>query len=406
MRINTCNLRSSWAAVLVLTGVVFAVQAEKINFIYTSDLHYGITRTFRGNAGVTSQTVNEAMIDMMNRIPTLALPDGSAVGSIDFVAITGDIANRTEKGAPLSAVSWSQFQSDYLGNNWNTAGGRLALTTGSGSATPLYFLPGNHDISDAIGYGSNPKDPTSMVEIYNRMMDPQNTGVGQINNAGFSYPADRVNYSVDVGGVHMMFVNMWPDRDVQQWMSYDLSKVSATTPVLLFSHSPIDPAETKVFQDPANPQKFNATYAGDIPFTVGAGAQYDSPAAAAAELTQWLGQHDQVQAYFAGHDNYSDFGTWSTGGTDSIDTFRIDSPMKGVVSSVDETKLSFDVFTIDTEANTLTAREFFWNDQGAATTSGAWGQSETISLNVPDLGASVLLLGLGLLALIGVRRQG
>ena len=391
------------AACVTLSLFCASARAEQINFIYTSDLHYGITKTnFDGSTNVGAQAVNEAMIDKMNAMPNVALPNGQKVGAIDFVAITGDIANRAETGIQSATASWNQFQSDFLGNNLNTAGGRLNLTTSAGAATPLYLLPGNHDISNAIGYPTVTKDATSVVQIYNRMAPY--SGQTPITNATYSYPTDRLNYSVDVGGVHMMFVNMWPDRAVQQWMNTDLTKVAKDTPTLLFTHAPINPAETKVFGDPANPTK---TAQGVIPYTLGTGPnQYTSFTAAAAELTTWLKDHPEVKAYFAGHDNFSEFGTQVTDPATgaAISTFRVDSPMKGNVSASDETKLSFDVFTIDTDNKTLTAREYLWNSTGNAATSGAWGTIETIAIPEPSTYATAAGL-LGLALAVWKRRQ-
>ena len=85
-----------------------------IQFVYTSDAHYGITRaTFQGAVTVNGQPVNAAMIGRINSLPTVTLPldgglrQGELVGAMNFVAMTGDIANR-------SAEVYNGIRSDVI----------------------------------------------------------------------------------------------------------------------------------------------------------------------------------------------------------------------------------------------------------------------------------------------------
>jgi hypothetical protein len=56
--------------------------------------------------------------------------------------------------------------------------------------------------------------------------------------------------------------------------------------------------------------------------------------------------------------------------------------MKGAVSGRDETKLSFQVATLDMAARTMTVRECLWNADPAHHTSPlAWGASTTVALS-------------------------
>src|SRR6266481_3081572 len=89
---------------------------------------------------------------------------------MSFVIVTGDIANRQEL-YPIhiqsAAVSWGQFEESFIK--------RLALTDAAGRPAPLLLVPGNHDVSDAIGSPSKmlpETDATSMAEIFNRMTHP------------------------------------------------------------------------------------------------------------------------------------------------------------------------------------------------------------------------------------------
>src|SRR5262245_29069268 len=102
------------------------VAPGTIQFVVTSDLHYGIRRAaFRGKANVDSHIVNAAMVSAMNRLQYVSFPQdgglrsGQTIGSVSFVAITGDIANREEVpsdgSAPIqsAAASWRQFAADF-----------------------------------------------------------------------------------------------------------------------------------------------------------------------------------------------------------------------------------------------------------------------------------------------------
>jgi len=413
-----------------------------VNFIYTSDNHYGIVRPiFQGGFNVPSQTVNEAMIDKMNVLPGLSFPSdgglgaGQNIGHIDFLVATGDFANRSESQsaiaanhslsylgntvdypgnpaytAPVSSVTWGQFQSDYLGdaNTGNLAGGRLTLQDASGNGIPVFLSPGNHDINDAIGMSgkiaSANVDPTSFVQIYNRMA--KYNGKSAISASVFTPSANYtnylINYSVDIGNVHFAFVNMFPDHNIQQWLNADLAKIPTTTPVFLFSHAPLNMAasETKIFGDPSAP---TSSAAADIPFRLAGSnspTSYADMNAAKQDVAEWLMSHPNVKALFSGHDNFNGATLWngqdpngnliSTNDSQwsGVQLFRVDSPMKGDVSGVsaangigDETKLSFQVYTLDTGSGMLTEREYLWNNTANAATSGAWSvQTATLDL--------------------------
>src|SRR5215831_1193389 len=88
---------------LVLGWTLLWAQPARIQFVFTSDIHYGTTRSaFRGNPDVNSQVVNRALVAQINRVPEAAFPNDGGngadqlVGSFDFMAIGGDVANREE----------------------------------------------------------------------------------------------------------------------------------------------------------------------------------------------------------------------------------------------------------------------------------------------------------------------
>ena len=124
-------LRFALLLVFILAGTSingFASQESQqaeIQFIVTSDPHYGITRkAFQGASKVDAHIVNAAMISKINTLPNVKLPAdgginaGKIAGAIDFVVEGGDIANRqegtSEKSIQSASISWDQFKADYI----------------------------------------------------------------------------------------------------------------------------------------------------------------------------------------------------------------------------------------------------------------------------------------------------
>ncbi len=86
------------AFLFLLTLKAFNINAQQndhknvLQFIFTSDAHYGIKRKmFRNDSAVDSHIVNVAMIQEMNKLPkTMFPPDegvnaGDFAGSIDYI---------------------------------------------------------------------------------------------------------------------------------------------------------------------------------------------------------------------------------------------------------------------------------------------------------------------------------
>jgi 3',5'-cyclic AMP phosphodiesterase CpdA len=140
---------------LVLLSQFLWAQSSGIQFIFTSDVHYGIARpSFRGMENVNAHEVNAAMVAKINQLAHSSFPaDGGirsvgTVGSVDFVAVGGDIANREETSPESTiqsaAISWSQFKLDFVDG--------MKVMNRSGQRVPLYVVPGNHDASNAVGH--------------------------------------------------------------------------------------------------------------------------------------------------------------------------------------------------------------------------------------------------------------
>jgi hypothetical protein len=378
-----------WGAVGVWALASAWLAGAPVTFVFTSDVHYGINRSyFRGGANVEARIVDAALAEKINRLPAAVLPAdgglraGQAVGPVDFVVVTGDIANRQEL-YPLhiqsATVSWQQFEDGFIKP--------LAVADEKDRPAPLLLVPGNHDVSNAIGSPSimvPATDATAMAEIYNRTMHP---AVPRTKDT-YRYATDKIYYSRDFGGAHEVFLTMWPDSVARAWIEADLQHVPATTPVFLFCHDQPD-IETKHLVNPNGSHDINsrdrfenlvAEVCADGA-TVDAGTEIEQRA-----LVAFLKAHRNIVGYFHGNSNWNEFYTWSGPDSDiALNVFRADSPIKGKVSGKDETKLSFQVVTYDTETQTLTARECLWNAQGSADTDATpvgWGAARTVSLAV------------------------
>jgi hypothetical protein len=376
-------------ALLVAGGLPLfsgAGRTHPIQFVFTSDAHYGITRAaFRGASNVDAQTVNAALVQQINTLPSRTLPDdgglrgGERVGPIDFVAEGGDVANRSEiveTGVIQSAtVSWSQFKADYVDG--------LTVTDPEGRRAALYIVPGNHDVSNAVGFYRPMRpliDKTMMVEAYNLMMAPV---VGR-TAASYAYARDRVLTSRDLGGVHFVFLTVWPDSVARVWLEGDLKRFSPTTPVVVFAHDQPE-GESKHFTNPNGAHDINPVdrFEDLLSDPLLDGSTPESTDLIEQEAwEEFVRRHSNVKAYFHGNSNWNEFYEWQgPHRAIALHAFRADSPMKGKLSAADETRLSFQLATIDTATLKMTVRECLWNaDPGNPATPVRWGATSTVEL--------------------------
>jgi hypothetical protein len=358
-----------------------------INMVFTSDAHYGITRKkFRGDTDVIGHKVNVAMIGQINTIPYLTLPadgginSGRKAGGVDYVVEGGDIANRMEIPVQSAAESWAQFEGDYMH--------LINLKNHNGKPAKLLMIPGNHDISNAIGYGKPMKpltDPTSMVKIYNMMLKPK----VPLTNADYNYATDKINYSYNLKGIHVMFITLWPDSAERIWMQKDLDTVAQKTPVIIFTHDQ-PTCEAKHFTNPVPPYNMTAENKfenlTEEHYKEGKVAAKDDGVTDIEErgFVKFLKAHSNIKAYFHGNSNWNEFYVYHGPDNDvNLNIFRVDSPMKGRYSAKDETLLSFQLISLDPETQTLTVRECLWNTQPSDKTQKVvFGKSATVSLKV------------------------
>ena len=364
-----------------------AKPASVINIVFTSDAHYGITRAkFRGDTNVAGYRINAAMVNQVNSLPYLTLPAdsglnaGKTIGGIDYLIEGGDIANRMEIPIQSAAASWAQFEADYMRH--------LNLKGHDGQPVKLLIVPGNHDISNAIGFYRPMKpltDPSSMVKIYNLMLKPKNPLTVQ----NYSYNDDKINYSRNIRGIHFVFITLWPDSAERIWMQKDLDTLPRTTPVIIFTHDQ-PTCEAKHFTNPQPPHGITATNKFE-----NLTAEYYKEGYTAAQddgstdieqrgWVKFLLEHPNIKAYFHGNSNWNEFYVYH--GPDNkvnLNTFRVDSPMKGKYSAKDEALLSFQLISLDPTNQILTVRECLWNTAPLNQTQKiVFGKTITVPLKV------------------------
>jgi len=371
---------------------VYATYTPQIGMIYTSDSHYGITRAnFQGAATVDAHIVNAALVAKMNGMSSVLFPAdngikaGQTVGAIDYVINTGDVANRSESasGYQSSAASWTQFAADYING--------ITLKNRYNQNATLLLAPGNHDVSNAIGYYktlSPAIDKTSMVNIYNLMMNPTTPKT----TSDYNYTTDKINYSKNIGGVHFMFVTLWPDSTNRIWMANDLASISATMPVVIFTHDQPD-IETKHLRNPNGTHTINSTdkFENMVEETCKDGLTVSASSAIEQRgFASFVKAHPNIKAYFHGNSNWNQFYTY-TGPDNNIAlrTIRVDSPMKGEPSATQENKVSYQVITLDSISKNMTVRECLWNPTSTAGAPVQWGASITFALSKADSLTSV-----------------
>lgn len=366
------------------SGAQSITESEPINIVYTSDAHYGLTKkNFRGDTSVAAHVVNAAMISQINRLPRLTLPNdggvlaGAKISAIDYLVETGDIANRMEIPYQAASVSWSQFEKDYIQG--------LNLKGHDKRPAQLLLAPGNHDISNAIGYYKPMKpltDPSSMVAIYNLMLHP----VKPMTNEEYDYTKDKINYSRNIQGVHFTFITLWPDSAERIWMQKDLDTVAATTPVIIFTHDQ-PTSEAVHFTNPIAPHLITKENKFENLNTEYYKEGNTAPDKGSTDIEQrgwtvFLKAHPNIKAYFHGNSNWNEFYDYYGPDNDvHLKVFRVDSPMKGKYSGKDEKLLSFHLITIEPSTQQLTVRECLWNTEPLKKDQPVvFGQSITISI--------------------------
>ena len=325
------------------------LKDSTIHFIFTSDVHFGLTKQeFRGKQQVPAIDINKAMIRAMNQISA----NQKHVGGIDALIITGDIANRMENGVQTATKSWNQFKEVFIDSNH--------MQKSNGTKSDLFVVPGNHDMSNAIGFHRSmepKKDPASMLGIYN-LMFPKN----QVSK--FDSSLTRIHYSRDIKGVHFIFLSLYPDSAERVWMEKDLKNIPLTTPVFLFAHS-IPDVEPRFFENPNGIHDINEEdkFENLVPERYKDGRDVKGETTIEQnEFVEFIKKHSNIKIYFHGHENWTEYYQY-TGPDKNINLtcIRTDSPMKGRISLKDEKKLAFELVSININTGLLTVKEVLWN---------------------------------------------
>ena len=302
------------AVILCLTALIAApAAAVELTFFVTGDTHYGF---------VTPETQNLAVVNDMNALPGTAYPgSGGTVATPAFVAVLGDVAQRDDNPAyQAPAVAWQRFL-DHFGANGTD--GLLHY--------PVRELLGNHDYGNDFSYG------------------------GQIR-AAITARHGGLYYSANIGGVHVVSLDIWPDAEVRTWLAGDLAALPANAPVILLQHDPPTPDSSHQSQGFIIDTDSTAFYNTVAPYN--------------------------VIGLFHGHDHSAASYTWN-----GLSVYRPGSPTKGTAS--------FLVVHVTDTAVTVDQR--YWD-------SDTWGFHDGRTIMTPEP-ATLALLALGTLSLVARRRM-
>jgi hypothetical protein len=366
-----------------------AAEESDLQFVIVSDIHFGFVRVnpamLNGHAYTDGLHVNQVMVQSLNGLSDLHIPhdDGVAaahrVGRIDFVAVTGDVANRAEKGLELVPDDLKDYTTDWVNG--------LTLECKPHVVTPIMLTPGNHDVSNAIGHtkipaanvdGSSMKmmldqaQPGNAVTVYNRSVFEAKDANGVSIN--------KPNHSMTMDGIHFVFVTIWPDSGNRAWIDADLANVPLTTPVMLFMHDYPD-LDPKHLNNPAAGHPITAAYEA---CETDPQSPADPPGSSVVEqraMVAWLKTHPNIVAWFHGHTNYNDMYDWNgPDGDITLHCYRLDSPMKGQITSAvgGEQYLSYQLACINREHMRMTVREVRWYPTSTFST-------DTTTLNGRDI---------------------
>ena len=224
-------------------------------------------------------------------------------------------------------------------------------------------------------------DKTALVEIYNLMMTPTRPKT----SATYNYGSDRVLYSHTLGGIHFVFITIWPDSIARAWLENDLKLVDRGMPVVLFTHDQPE-AQAKHFTNPNGTHDINDTdkFENLLSERLADGRTIEAPTLVEQrELERFLERHPNITAYFHGNSNWNEFYDWvGPNHSAGLHVFRVDSPMKGAISADDESRLSFHVVSVSTATHMMTVRECLWNSEPANPSAPfKWGESTTTALD-------------------------
>ena len=167
--------------------------ATDVTFFVTADLHFGATADI--------EALNRKQVEAMNALPGRRWPAAGygPVAQPAAVLVAGDL---TDHGL---AGEWKQFAALYgLGSGDGPAGSRTGLLK-----WPVYECTGNHD---RILWLARPV----LAEVRKRHGD--------------------LCYSLDLGGVHVVCLDLYPDKEHLAWLGRDLAKVGPKRAVVIFFH--------------------------------------------------------------------------------------------------------------------------------------------------------------------------
>jgi hypothetical protein len=252
---------------------------------------------------------------------------------------------------PTTKKCWETYEKQYYG---------ITLRTANGDTTEILTIPGNHDLSNAIGFHKimTPAiDKTSMLRVYAKAYDEE------LSDGDFNPRDHAIFLSRELAGVQLYFIQMWPGSAMRQRLAREIASLPVDRPVMLFTHIQPD-IDAKRLINPNGDHGINAKdKLENLVANISSVETIDEiPIQERRELARFFKDHPSIKAYFHGHEHENIMYLWR--GSDNeiaLPAFMVDSPMKRKVSGEDESKISFHSIAVDSDARKVTVRQVPWN---------------------------------------------
>ena len=286
----------------ILAFAPASARAREAHFVFTADQHYGMSRpAFRGCTDVSADTVNAAMVEAINSLVDAVFPldggvmAGKAVGGAEYVISAGDIASKLTgagTGPALTASQcWELFKRQYCGG--------VALKNSGGRKAEILAIPGNHEISTALGRYPPAfplPDAGAMVGMFNRAHN------ASLRPEEYDFAAHKVTMARDLAGVRLLLVQLWPDEEARAYIAREIAASPADTPIILVCHFP--PGVSAVYRESPE-RKFGAVpenTCGTVPADAAGQARIvELSREERRAFAGFIKQHPSIVAYFHGH---------------------------------------------------------------------------------------------------------
>lgn len=218
---------ASGLGLAAVTATSHAGTTPPVSFFLVGDTHYLANRERPQELDSTSRVVTSRLVDWLNRLPGLAIPEEAGGGTVNRprgVIHAGDLIDSGDKAGALyqamQQTEWRAFEEDY---GLTGRDGRLHW--------PVYEVHGNHDSPRGDG----------LVVAGIRRRNRQRPGLAEVSGDGLHYswdwgPVHFVNLGIVVGPhPEVMRRRRYAPLDSLPFLAADLRR-HAHRPVILTHH--------------------------------------------------------------------------------------------------------------------------------------------------------------------------